>query len=525
MFRRCVGFRREIKRVIQLRTLSSDVSYDKRWPGWQVVVGLEVHAQLKSRAKLFSNSWTSTYDEVPNSHVAPFDAAFPGTLPKLNANCVDLALRAAFALDSNPQRRSSFDRKHYFYSDLPSGYQITQYYAPISKGGSIYLPKSQRTVRINQIQLEQDTAKTTFIPRAQSSTVDLNRAGSALIEIVSEPDMRSPEEAGEYIRALQLLLRSVAASDCNMEEGSFRCDANVSVCPKEAGDDVSNFGTRCEIKNLNSVKFMMIAITAEVMRHINIISNGGKVSQETRGFDEHTADTYLLRSKEDAPDYRYMPDPNLPPLILHDSYIMSVREGMPELPDATRSRLLSRGLSERDVEFLISVDGGREVGFDGKLGRGGAIAFFDLVSEGRDAKSAFNWITHDLYGLLVVRSMTFKENPISVNQMRDLLDLLERDQVTAPSAKILLKHIVDSRSLEKPKVLAQKLGLMALKENAGQLEEMCRAAIDALPEEAAVVRAGNERVLNKLVGHVMRSSRGRANATAVHKKLREMLQQ
>jgi len=309
-----------------------------------------------------------------------------------------------------------------------------------------------------------------------------------------------------------------------MEEGSFRCDANVSVCLKEAGNDVVMFGNRCEIKNLNSVKFMMIAITAEVMRHIQIISGGGTVSQETRGFDEHKAETYLLRSKEDAPDYRYMPDPNLPPLILDDSYISSVREQMPELPEATRSRLLRRGLSERDFDFLISVDGGREVGFDGELGRGGAVAYFDLVSVGRDAKSAFNWITHDLYGLLVARNKTFKENPVSASQMRGLLDLLESGRVTASSAKILLKHIVDYQSSVKPAELAQQLGLTALEEDPGQLEELCSAAVVALPEEAAVVKAGNLRVLNKLVGHVMKASRGRANATAVYEKLKDMLQ-
>jgi len=260
------------------------------------------------------------------------------------------------------------------------------------------------------------------------------------------------------------------------------------------------------------------------MRHIEIISRGGTVSQDTRGFDEHTAETYLLRSKEDAPDYRYMPDPNLPPLILEDSYISSVREQMPELPEATRSRLLSQGLSERDVDFLISIDGGREVEFDGKLGRGGAVTYFDLVSKDRDAKSAFNWITHDLYGLLVARDKTFKENLVSVDQMGGLLDLLESGQVTVSSAKILLKHIVDSKNSVKPAALAQQLGLTALKEDPGQLEGLCRAAVNALPEEAAVVRAGNLRVLNKLVGHVMKASRGRANATAVHNKLKDMLQ-
>ncbi|KAF8638583.1 hypothetical protein AX17_002125 [Amanita inopinata Kibby_2008] len=364
---------------------------DDRWPGWQVVIGIETHAQIKSRQKLFSNAFNSDLGEVSNSHVVPFDAAFPGTLPKLNHKCVDLAVRTALALRSNIQTRSSFDRKHYFYSDLPSGYQITQHYAPIAIGGQldVIVPGSTFTVRIKQIQLEQDTAKSIFDPRTRTSRIDLNRAGAGLMEIVTEPDMRSPEEAGAYVRALQAVLRAIGASDGNMEEGSLRCDVNVSVnrigrCP----------GTRCEIKNLNSVRFMMAAISHEIHRQRTILESApdqetATVPQETRGFDEHCFETYRLRSKEDAPDYRYMPDPNPGVLVLSQDRISQIRHHLPELPNSTRTRLQQQyGLSDRDIEVLLSIDSGRIVPFDGKNPKDidtseiGAVTYFDRVCAG-----------------------------------------------------------------------------------------------------------------------------------------------
>ncbi|KAF5388005.1 hypothetical protein D9615_000728 [Tricholomella constricta] len=366
---------------------------DKRWPGWQVVVGIETHAQIKSRRKLFSESLTSDPGEIPNTHVSLFDAAFPGTLPILNHKCVDLALRAALALECDIQTRSSFDRKHYFYSDLPSGYQITQQYAPIALGGklAISLPNSPSfDVRIKQIQLEQDTAKSTFNPRTRTSFIDLNRAGTGLMEIVSEPNIRSPEEAGAYVRTLQAVLRAVGASDGNMEQGSLRCDVNVSV--NRVGRPA---GTRCEIKNLNSVRFMMAAIIHEISRQRAILeaapdSDTATVPQETRGFDEHRFETYKLRSKEDAPDYRYMPDPNLGVLVLSQERIKAVRDTLPELPWDTQNRLRNQyGLSERDVEVLLNVDSGREVRHDGEAGgpEAGAVAYFDRLCGGRDGET------------------------------------------------------------------------------------------------------------------------------------------
>ncbi|KAF9226883.1 Glutamyl-tRNA amidotransferase B subunit [Gyrodon lividus] len=495
-----------------------EVLEDKRWPGWEVVVGIEVHAQIKSRRKLFSDTRTSRPGETSNSFVSSYDAALPGTLPTLNPKCVELAVRTALALNSEVQSRSAFDRKHYFYSDLPAGYQITQRYAPVAKGGYLKLSQGAVTVRITQIQLEQDTAKSSFDAYRRVAQVDLNRAGSGLMEIVSEPDMRSPEEAGDYVRTLQAMLRSVGASDGSMELGSLRCDVNVSV-----NKHGHSLGTRCEIKNLNSVKFMMVAITSEAFRHIQLLESGQTVPQETRGFDEAKAETFKLRSKEDSPDYRYMPDPNLPPLLLSPEYVENVLKSMPELPEETRTRLMSVGLTEQEAEVLMAVDAGREVGFDGELGKG-AVAYFDRLAQGRDARTAVNWMTHELLGQLAARKETFSDNPVSMEQMGELIDMVQSGKVTGTSGKTLLRHIITSRSTASPSTLAQQLSLLAISDDDGALvEKWCSEAIEALPEEADKVRQGNPKVMNRIVGKVMQLSGGRANAGGVRRMLGELL--
>ncbi|KAH7916227.1 GatB/GatE catalytic domain-containing protein [Hygrophoropsis aurantiaca] len=495
-----------------------EATQDKRWPGWEVVVGIEVHAQIKSRKKLFSDALTSRPGDPPNTFVSQFDAAFPGTLPKLNQKCVDLAIRAALALESYVQTRSTFDRKHYFYPDLPAGYQITQRYAPLAKGGYLTLSKHGIPVRIIQIQLEQDTAKSTFDARRRESHIDLNRAGSGLMEIVSEPDLRSPEEAGDYIRSLQALLRSVGSSDGNMEQGSLRCDVNVSV--NRYGEPP---GTRCEIKNLNSAKFAMIAITSEVFRHIELLDSGIPVPQETRGFNEDKAETFKLRSKEDAPDYRYMPDPNIPPLLLTESYIESIRQTMPELPDAQRARLITLGLSPRDADVLMTVDAGREVGFDGEPGKG-AVAYFDELAQGRDPKLVVNWMTHDLLGQLSARKETFGDNPVSVLQLGELIDMVQDGKITGTSGKTILRHMISHPSDLSPSALVQELSLGALaSDDSLSLRTWCAEAIEVHPDVADAIRKGNPRVLNRLVGSVMQRSRGRADAQTVRATLEAML--
>ncbi|KAH7887387.1 GatB/GatE catalytic domain-containing protein [Phlebopus sp. FC_14] len=499
-----------------------EIIEDKRWPGWEVVVGIEVHAQIKSRRKLFSGQYTLTprLREPPNSCVSSYDAALPGTLPILNQKCVELAVRTALALNANVQSRSAFDRKHYFYSDLPAGYQITQRYAPLAKGGHLKLSRKDVKVGITQIQLEQDTAKSTSDARRRITQIDLNRAGSGLMEIVSEPDMRSPEEAGDYVRTLQAILRSVGSCDGSMELGSLRCDVNVSV--NRHGEPP---GIRCEIKNLNSVKFMMIAITSEVFRHIQLLERGFAVPQETRGFDEDKAETFKLRSKEDSPDYRYMPDPNLPPLFLPPEYVERIRQSMPELPDATRTRLLSMGLTEQDVEVLMAVDAGREVGFDGEIGRG-AVGYFTTLAQGRDSKVTVNWMIHELLGQLAARKETFSDNPISIEQMGGLLDMVQSGKMTGTSGKTLLCHMITHRSTASPSTLAQELSLLAIsQDDSAPVQNWCMEAIEALPEEAAVFRQGNPRVLNRIIGKVMKLSRGRASADSVRVTLEELLRQ
>ncbi|RDB20205.1 Glutamyl-tRNA(Gln) amidotransferase subunit B, mitochondrial [Hypsizygus marmoreus] len=550
-------------RSLQPRRLFHDVRVykeDRRWPGWQVVVGIETHAQIKARRKLFSESLTSDPGEIPNTHVTLFDAAFPGTLPTLNQKCVDLALRAAVALECNIQARSSFDRKHYFYSDLPSGYQITQQYAPIALSGKLNISRPGSPtfpVRIKQIQLEQDTAKSTFNPRTRTSYIDLNRAGTGLMEIVSEPDLRSPEEAGAYVRTLQAVLRAVGSSDGNMEQGSLRCDVNVSV--NRVGRPP---GTRCEIKNLNSVRFMMAAIIHEISRQRTILESApnpdtATVPQETRGFDEHRFETYRLRSKEDAPDYRYMPDPNLGVLVLNQDRILKIRETLPELPWDTRKRLSDEyGLSQRDVDVLLAVDSGREVKYDGEIGDAdaGAVAYFDRLCAGRatpgsssperrDPKVVVNWMTHELLGQLAARKESFADNHLSVEQMGQLIDLVQNKTITGTSGKILLRQMLANPSRTPTEQVAQELQLIALSQRSSspsspsasasistttddassELRALCGDAIVALPDEVAAVRKGNKNVLNKIVGHVMKDSRGRADAKAVRALLEELI--
>ncbi|KAJ7288497.1 glutamyl-tRNA amidotransferase [Mycena rebaudengoi] len=460
-----------------------------RWPGWQVI---------QSRQKLFS---------TPNTRVSPFDAAFPGTLPNLNQKCVDLALRTAIALNATIQARSSFDRKHYFYSDLPAGYQITQHYAPIAVDGHLNLPNRDSPIRIKQIQLEQDTAKSTFDPRTRTWT--------GLLEIVTEPDIRSPEEAGTYVRALQAVLRA----------GSLRCDVNVSVNP--IGQPP---GTRCEIKNLNSVKFMQAAIASllvhEVHRQCALLSGpDAAVPQETRGFNQDTFETFKMRSKEEAPDYRYMPDPNLGILAVPPERIAHITRTMPELPAATRARYWAHtNFPSKMPTFSSTLDSGREVGFDGEHSDGGAVAYFDrLCSEGRNPRVVFNWMVHELLGRLSAAKLTLTDNPLTTSQLGELVDLVQSGSITGTSGKLLLRHMLaDPTAAKTPTEMAHSLSLISSPSSStddADLARLCAAAIAALPSEAAAFRSGHKNVLNKMLGWVMKESRGRAGAKAVKEQL------
>ncbi|KAK7048216.1 Glutamyl-tRNA amidotransferase subunit B, mitochondrial [Favolaschia claudopus] len=487
--------------------------HDKRWPGWQVIIGIETHAQIKSRQKLFSESLTSSLGEPPNIHVSPFDAAFPGTLPRLNQDCVDLALRTAIALNSQIQTRSSFDRKHYFYSDLPSGYQITQHYAPISLSGHLRIPDRESPIRIMQIQLEQDTAKSTFDPRTRTSKIDLNRAGIGLLEIVTEPDLRSPEEAGAYVRALQAVLRAIGASDGNMEAGSLRCDVNVSINPIGKPP-----GTRCEIKNLNSIKFMQTAIVYEVHRQRDLLSKeGGVVPQETRGFNQDTLETFKMRSKEEAPDYRYMPDPNLGVLVISPDRVQDITQKMPELPWVTRARLVREcKLSEQDADILLNLDAGRD-------GRSAVAYFDDLCKQSRKPTVVFNWMVHELLGRLHTARLTFADNPLSTSQLGELIDLVQSGALTGTSGKLLLREMLARPSSQTPTERALALALLATNQEQ-DIDQVCAAAIAALPSEAEAYRRGHKNVLNKILGWVMKETRGRADSKQAREQLLSLLE-
>lgn len=494
-------------------------SVTNKWPGWEVVIGVEVHAQIKSRRKLFSDSMISGLNLEPNTSYSATDAAWPGSLPKLNKICVDLAARTALACGAIVQLYSTFDRKHYFYADLPAGYQITQKYAPLSLGGQVAIsgPFGKKTVRLQQIQLEQDTAKSNSDLFKDVKAIDLNRAGCALMEIVSQPDMRCPEEAAAYIKALQTLLRTVGSGDANMEQGSFRCDANVSV--NRPGEP---FGTRCEIKNLNSVRFLVTALNVEIQRHIELLEQGNRVIQETRGFNEDRMTTYKLRSKEDAPDYRYMPDSNLPPLILTEAYLKHIETALPELPDRLHQRLAEQyGLTQQDVDVLLSIDAGRDVPFDGEQGTS-VVSFFEETAKDRNPKSVINWIVNELVAQLALHKKSFSQNPLSQVQLGDLIDLVDNQKLSNTAAKNILRHIIRTGTSEAIATLQASLGLTTI-ENNEDIRQFCEAAVKELPDVAERVRQGNAKVLMKLVGTAMKLSEGRADAKLIKACLEDII--
>ncbi|XP_006456722.1 hypothetical protein AGABI2DRAFT_211794 [Agaricus bisporus var. bisporus H97] len=542
------GFGSVAKRLLHDARSYRLAKNDQRWPEWQVVVGVETHAQIKSRRKLFSHSLTSEYSAriLPNTNVSVFDAAFPGTLPKLNPVCVDLALRTALALQCRVQPQSTFDRKHYFYSDLPSGYQITQQYAPLAKDGVLYIRQPVGDwvpIRIKQIQLEQDTAKSTYAPKTHASHIDLNRAGTALMEIVTEADLRSPEEAASYVRTLQSLLRAIGSSDGNMEDGSLRCDINVSL--NRLGMPTGS-GTRCEIKNLNSVKFITAAINYEIRRQAALLTSSpeAQVEQETRGFDETTFETFRLRSKEDAPDYRYMPDPNLGILRLSDERVEHIRATLPELPWTARERLKDAyALSDRDVDVLLNIDNGRDVRYDGEdPGESSAIKYFDRIVKNagdgngkrRDPKLVANWVTHELLGQLASQNKTFRENTVSSAQLGELIDMVQSKVITGTAGKQLIRYMLSKPASDSVFQIAKEQDLLALipstapastssESDKDPLITLCEDAILALPSEVKAARSGNKGVLNKIIGVVIKQSRGRLDARRVREVVERMV--
>src|SRR5689334_14910693 len=375
---------------------------------WETVIGLEVHAQVVSEAKLFSGAATE-FGAEPNAQVSPVDAAFPGMLPVINGFCVEQAVKTGLGLDAEIRLESVFDRKNYFYPDLPPGYQISQYQQPVVGRGKVVLDLpdgSTREIGITRLHLEQDAGKSLHDQHPTLSYVDLNRAGIALMEIVSEPDLRSAEEAGIYLRKLRSILRYLGTCDGNMEEGSLRCDCNVSV--RRPGEP---YGTRCEIKNLNSIRYVMQAIEYEARRQIDIIEEGGTIAQQTRLFDAGRGITRPMRSKEEAHDYRYFPDPDLSPLVLDPDWVARMRAGLPELPDAKKARFVADyGLRAEDAAVLVAERATAE--------------YFEKVAAGRDPKAAANWVMGDLFGALNRLGRGVEDSPVAPEQLRELIDLI-----------------------------------------------------------------------------------------------------
>lgn len=471
---------------------------------WEVVVGLEVHAQVISDAKLFSGAATA-FGAEPNTQVSLVDAAMPGMLPVINVECLRQAVRTGLGLKAQINRYSVFDRKNYFYPDLPQGYQISQFTQPIVGEGvvEIDVDGESRTVGIERLHLEQDAGKSVHDRRPDKTYIDLNRSGVALMEIVSKPDIRSPEEAAAYVTKLRSILRYLGTCDGNMEQGSMRADVNVSV--RKPGGDL---GTRCEIKNVNSIRFVRQAIEIEARRQIEIIEDGGSIDQETRLFDPDRGETRAMRSKEEAHDYRYFPDPDLLPVDLSEAFVAEIEASLPELPDAKRARFVADfGLSAYDAGVLVAE---RET----------ADYFEAVVGGSRDAKQAANWVGSELFGRLNKDDMEIGDSPVSAAQLGGLLDLIADDTISGRIAKDVFDEMFTS-GRDAAEIVEEK-GLRQITDT-GAIEAAVDAAIAAGPQQAEQFRAGNEKVIGWFVGQVMKATQGKANPAMVNKLLRQKL--
>tara|TARA_R110002110_G_scaffold91964_19_gene239318 strand:+ start:1577 stop:3040 length:1464 start_codon:yes stop_codon:yes gene_type:complete len=470
---------------------------------WEVVIGLEVHAQVVSNAKLFSGSSTS-FGAAQNSHVSLVDAAMPGMLPVINRKCVEQAVRTGLGLKARINNYSIFDRKNYFYADLPFGYQISQFQQPVVGEGTVVLDfedGSTREVGIERLHLEQDAGKSVHDLHPTQSAIDLNRAGVALMEIVSMPDMRSPEEAGLYLRKLRSILRYLGTCDGNMEEGSMRADVNVSV--RKVGDTQLN--TRCEIKNVNSVRFVMQAIEIEAERQIEVWESGQEVRQETRLFDPNKGETRSMRSKEMAHDYRYFPDPDLLPLELDQAWVDEIAASLPELPDEKADRFMSQyGLSAYDARVLVAE---REI-----------AEFFEVAAEGRDGKQAANWVTGNLFGALNKAGLDIAASPVSAASLGRLLDLISEDVISGKIAKNVFEIMFEDGNDPDPAKIVEEKGLKQVTDT-GAIEALVDEAITANPDKVAEIRAGKDKLKGWFVGQIMKASQGKANPAMVNELL------
>ncbi len=473
---------------------------------WEVVIGLEVHAQVASASKLFSGADTS-FGAPPNSQVSLVDAAMPGMLPVINRVCVEQAVRTGLGLGAAINRVSIFDRKNYFYPDLPAGYQISQFKNPIVGEGEVEIELADgrtQTVGIERLHLEQDAGKSLHDQHPNLTYVDLNRAGVALMEIVSKPDMRSAEEAGAYLRKLRAILRYLGTCDGNMQEGSMRADVNVSV--RRPGADL---GTRTETKNLNSVRFVEQVIQYEARRQVDLIEDGGRVVQQTRLFDTERGITREMRSKEEAHDYRYFPDPDLLPLELEAEMIARIRADLPELPDVKRARYVAElGLSDYDAGVLVAEKETAD--------------FFETVAAGHEAKTAANWVMGDFFGQLNRSGLEVADSPVSAAQLGGLLDLLADGTISQRIAKQVFETMFQSG--EDARTIVEREGLTQVSDSS-EIEGLIDAVIAENPDRVAEIRGGKDKLVGWFVGQVMKASQGKANPQLVnqllHDKLRE----
>ena len=475
---------------------------------YEVIIGLEVHAQVASKSKLFSTSSTK-FGAEPNTQVSLVDAAFPGMLPVINEFCVKQAIKTGIGLNAKINKRSVFDRKNYFYADLPQGYQISQFKDPIVGEGNVILdmPDGQKEVGIERLHLEQDAGKSIHDLDPQNTFVDLNRSGVALMEIVSKPDLRSPEEVSVYIKKLRSIMRYLGTCDGNMQEGSLRADVNVSVRIKGSKD----LGTRCEIKNVNSIKFMQMAIEYEANRQVDLIEEGNSIDQETRLFDTKKNETRSMRSKEDAHDYRYFPDPDLLPLEVSDEFINKLKSDIPELPDDKKKRFIDEfKLSPYEANILVSdID---------------TAKYFEEVvakmGKNKDIKLAVNWITGELFAVLNSRNIEISQSPISAKNLAILINLIKNGTISGKIAKTVFELMMDGN--KDPQKIVEEKGLKQ-QSDPKTLEALIDKIINDNREKAVEYKQGKEKLFGFFVGQAMKASGGKANPQLINEILKKKL--
>lgn len=468
---------------------------------WEIVCGLEIHCQIISESKIFSGASTK-FGADANENVSFVDAGMPGMLPVLNRFCVHQAVKTGLGLRAEINKYSEFSRKNYFYADMPTGYQITQFQYPIVGEGVVTVDLEDggtKDIRIERMHIEQDAGKSIHDIDPRKTFIDLNRAGVGLMEIVTKPDFRSPEEAGAFLKKLRSILRYLGTCDGNMDEGSMRCDVNVSVRPAGSNE----LRTRCEMKNVNSVKFVMQAIEVEARRHVEIYENGGTAEQETRQFDPVSGQTKVMRKKEFAHDYRYFPEPDLPPLVLTDEYIRQVAEELPELPDAKKARFVEKlGLTRYDAMVICE---NREV-----------ADFFEKAAAGHDAKKVANWLMGDFFAMLKRKNLTIEESPVSAESLGRLVDLIEKDVISGKIAKDVFE--IMSETGEDPEKIVEEKGLKQVTDT-GAIEAIVDKVIAENPDKVNAYKGGKVGLMGWFVGQVIKESRGKANPQVVNRLL------